>query len=264
MPRERRRPSGAIERALARDTDALVAVSPEVRDELVEIGVAPASRFAVVRLGIELSERMAGLRGGAAPRVARDPPERFRIGWVARMTAVKQPGDVLRTVRLLRDRGVDAALVVVGDGPDRARLEEQARELGLDRGRPLRRLPERRRPVVPRVRRPAPAVAQRGNAGERDRDAGRRDGRSSRRTSAGRATSSRTASPASSCRSATSQRVPSGSSSSRATRRCASAWERPARRAPWRATGCRGSSRTSTGSTARCCRQKGLTVAAGG
>ena len=34
-----------IERALARETDALVAVSPEVRDELVEIGVAPASQL---------------------------------------------------------------------------------------------------------------------------------------------------------------------------------------------------------------------------
>src|SRR5262245_24211014 len=47
-----------IERALARSSDALVAVSPEVRDELVALGVAPREKFAVVRLGIPLHERL--------------------------------------------------------------------------------------------------------------------------------------------------------------------------------------------------------------
>jgi glycosyltransferase involved in cell wall biosynthesis len=125
----------AIERNLARSTDALVAVSPEVRDELVEVGVAPASRFAVIRLGIELSERMAGASDGASIRASLGiPPGRFCVGWVARMSAVKQPEDVLRTIRKLRDRGVDAALILIGDGPERATLEERARELGLIEG----------------------------------------------------------------------------------------------------------------------------------
>jgi glycosyltransferase involved in cell wall biosynthesis len=124
-----------IERGLARTTDALVAVSPEVRDELVEAGVAPATRFAVVRLGIDLSERMEGASGGAALRASLAiPADRFCVGWVARMTAVKQPEDVLGTMRQLRDRGVDAALILVGDGPERAGLEARARELGLDEG----------------------------------------------------------------------------------------------------------------------------------
>src|SRR5207244_3530867 len=42
----------ALERLLARSTTALVAVSPQVRDDLVALGVAPASKFAVIRLGI--------------------------------------------------------------------------------------------------------------------------------------------------------------------------------------------------------------------
>ena len=49
----------AIETALARVTDQLVAVSPQVRDELVRLGVAPARKFAVIRLGIELEPRVA-------------------------------------------------------------------------------------------------------------------------------------------------------------------------------------------------------------
>ena len=122
-----------IERRLARVTDALVTVSPEVRDELVEIGIAPATRFAVVRLGIDLSERVGGAEEGAALRAGLGvPPERFTIGWVGRMTAVKQAGNVLVAARALRDRGCDTAVVMVGDGPDREMLERQARALGLD------------------------------------------------------------------------------------------------------------------------------------
>ncbi|MEI7759716.1 MAG: glycosyltransferase family 4 protein [Thermoleophilia bacterium] len=125
----------AVERSLARTTDVLIAVSPEVRDELVEVGVAPASQFAVVRLGIELSERMAGASDGASLRASLDiPPDRFCVGWVARMSPVKQPEDVLRTVRRLRDRGIDAALILIGDGPERAHLEKRAKELDLVEG----------------------------------------------------------------------------------------------------------------------------------
>ena len=102
-----------IERRLAPVADALVTVSPEVRDELVEIGIAPATKFTVVRLGIELSERVGGAAEGAELRAGLGVPvDRFVVGWVARMTAAKQAGDVLETVRKLRDRGCDAGACV--------------------------------------------------------------------------------------------------------------------------------------------------------
>ena len=41
----------------------LVAVSPEVRDELVELGVAPYDKFVVIRLGIPLEERLGDATG---------------------------------------------------------------------------------------------------------------------------------------------------------------------------------------------------------
>ena len=47
-----------LERLLARTSTALVAVSPQVRDDLVALGVAPRERFVVVRLGIELAQRV--------------------------------------------------------------------------------------------------------------------------------------------------------------------------------------------------------------
>jgi glycosyltransferase involved in cell wall biosynthesis len=124
-----------LERLLARGTDALVAVSPQVRDDLVGLGVAPPERFVVVRLGIELEERVGG-DGDARTRTRRllgVPDDRFLVGWMGRMTAVKRTDDVLLAFKELRDRGVDAGLCLVGDGPDRDGLEERAYELGIAR-----------------------------------------------------------------------------------------------------------------------------------
>jgi glycosyltransferase involved in cell wall biosynthesis len=49
------------------------------------------------------------------------------------MTAVKDTGAVLEIVRATRKRGIDAVLCMVGDGPDRERLEQLAHELGIAR-----------------------------------------------------------------------------------------------------------------------------------
>jgi glycosyltransferase involved in cell wall biosynthesis len=122
-----------LERLLARMTTALVAVSPEVRDDLVRLGVAPASKFTVVRLGIELGERV-GLDDQARRETRRlmgIGPDAFIVGWVGRMTAVKRTDDVVRALRELVDLGVDAYVCLVGDGPDREHLEVLAHDLGV-------------------------------------------------------------------------------------------------------------------------------------
>jgi glycosyltransferase involved in cell wall biosynthesis len=49
------------------------------------------------------------------------------------MTAVKRTDDVLEAFRLVREQGVDACLCLVGDGPDRERIERRAAELGVIR-----------------------------------------------------------------------------------------------------------------------------------
>ena len=122
-----------IERWLAKMTTTLIAVSPQVRDDLVRLGVAPPGKFAVVRLGVELEERIpAGANGRAETRrVLGIPPDRFTVGWVGRMTGIKRTDDVLLAVRKLRERGVDACLCMVGDGPDRDHVEQRAHDLGI-------------------------------------------------------------------------------------------------------------------------------------
>src|SRR5438105_975613 len=124
-----------LERVLARVSTRLIAVSPEVRDDLVALGVGSPEKFTVIRLGIELGERVGldeGLRAETR-RVLGIAPDRFVVGWIGRMTAIKNTDVVLHAFGALRERGVDALLCLVGDGPDRDALERRAHELGLVR-----------------------------------------------------------------------------------------------------------------------------------
>jgi glycosyltransferase involved in cell wall biosynthesis len=124
-----------LERLTARETTRLVAVSPEVRDDLVALGVAPQEKFSVIRLGIGLDSRITD-GGGSRQELRRlygVPEDRFVVGWIGRMTAIKRVEDILLAFRELRGRGLDTTLCVVGDGPDRESVERRAHELGVAR-----------------------------------------------------------------------------------------------------------------------------------
>jgi len=132
---DRGRTSGflSVERSLARVTDKLVAVSPQVRDELVALGVAPADRFEVIRLGLELDRRLD------APAGAREEQRRelgiaddaFVVAWLGRMTSIKRVEDLLHAFARVAAAEPRAELVLAGDGPLRDELQEAAASLGL-------------------------------------------------------------------------------------------------------------------------------------
>jgi glycosyltransferase involved in cell wall biosynthesis len=124
-----------IERFLARRTDVLIAVSEEVREDLVGLGVAPRGQFEVVRLGLDLSTF-----ADDSDREARREAVRTEWGMgrdehvvtlVARLVPIKRVDRFLDTAALLRDRP-NTRFVVVGDGELRSELEasEPARALG--------------------------------------------------------------------------------------------------------------------------------------
>jgi glycosyltransferase involved in cell wall biosynthesis len=116
-----------VERGLAYLTDVLVAVSAEVRDDLVSFGVAPRHKFAVVPYGFDLDRRIGSSDGRAALRAEVGVDDSFAIGWAGRLTDIKRPLDLVRAVA-----DVDGAtLVLVGDGELRPQLEALAAELGV-------------------------------------------------------------------------------------------------------------------------------------
>jgi glycosyltransferase involved in cell wall biosynthesis len=125
-----------LEQGLARSSDALIAVSPEVKDDLVALGVALPEKITVIRLGLDLDARLTTAPGAAEALRAElgVPPERLLVGWLGRMTGIKRVDELLLAFAALCSSGVDADLLLVGDGPDRHELEGLATELGI-RGR---------------------------------------------------------------------------------------------------------------------------------
>jgi glycosyltransferase involved in cell wall biosynthesis len=122
-----------VEQTLGRSSDALIAVSPQVRDDLVELNVAPKGKIAVIRLGLDL-ERRVSTQPGARAAVRAElglPDEAFLISWLGRMTEIKRADDLLAAFALMRSRGVDAYLALIGDGPLRKSLEATAHRLGV-------------------------------------------------------------------------------------------------------------------------------------
>jgi glycosyltransferase involved in cell wall biosynthesis len=125
-----------VERWLGRRTDRLVAVSAEVRDELLEMGVGPSERFEVVEDGFDLSQfHVDGVerqRRRAAFRAEFGIPEGARVMTiVARLVPIKRVDRFLRVAQLLADLP-DVVFLVVGDGELREELHDsaEARALG--------------------------------------------------------------------------------------------------------------------------------------
>jgi glycosyltransferase involved in cell wall biosynthesis len=117
-----------IERFLARRTDRLIAVSEEVRDELVAMGVAPMERFEVIHLGFDLS-RFA-VQESAREEARRLVRERFGIPYeahvvtlIARVVKVKRVDRFIDMASRLADERPDVWFLIVGDGDRRSECE---------------------------------------------------------------------------------------------------------------------------------------------
>ena len=122
-----------VERRLASRTDALVAVSQHVRDELLELGIGRPERWRVIPVGIEL-EAYADTGSMEAARARFDLPATGPlIGVVGRLVPIKDLETFLRTAARIAASHPDAAFVVAGDGELRRALEARARSLLGDR-----------------------------------------------------------------------------------------------------------------------------------
>jgi glycosyltransferase involved in cell wall biosynthesis len=124
----------AIERGLARVTDRIVAISPEIRNELAEEHrIGRPDQFRVVRLGFDLSSLT--VLDDAARRRARGSlalaPEAHVVTTVGRLTAIKQHNLFLETARRIADADRKAVFLVAGDGELWRELERLAANLGI-------------------------------------------------------------------------------------------------------------------------------------
>ena len=117
-----------MERTLARRTDAIVAVSPEVRDSLQALGIGRRRTFHVIPLGLDLDRFLAVDRAdGALRSLLGLEPGTPLIGAVGRLVPIKANEVLLEAVARLA--GVHLALI--GDGEERVRLTRLVETMGL-------------------------------------------------------------------------------------------------------------------------------------
>lgn len=117
-----------MERYLARRTDALIAVSEEVRDSLLDLGIGTSDRFHVIPLGFKLDQFLdiEGSRGGFRKELglALDTP---LVAVLGRVTAIKDHATLIRAIAELPD----VNLAILGDGDLRSQTEALVLTLGI-------------------------------------------------------------------------------------------------------------------------------------
>lgn len=131
-PIDRRWTGNALMRAMCLRADACVGVSPKVTGYLRETLRIPARKIrlinnAVAQVPPPSSARLAEMR----VRLGIGETDVI-IGSVGRVVdAVKRFSDIIRALPAIRASQPRARLLIVGDGPDRARLEGLAEDLNL-------------------------------------------------------------------------------------------------------------------------------------
>jgi len=121
-----------MERMLAHLSDRIIAVSEQVKQDLVRYGVAPPEKITVIPLGLELDPFLEGdVHRGALRRELGVPTDAPVVGIVGRIFPIKNHRLFLEAAALVAAKEPGARFVVVGDGTLRADMEALARHLDI-------------------------------------------------------------------------------------------------------------------------------------
>ena len=125
----------AAERVLGRRSDALIAVSPAIKNELLEVHhIGRPDRLHVVALGFDL-RRFAAIkpsdRMAARQQFGLEPHARV-VSLVGRLTAIKQPELFLRIAGRVANAAPGSVFVIAGGGELEPGLRAEAARNGLD------------------------------------------------------------------------------------------------------------------------------------
>jgi glycosyltransferase involved in cell wall biosynthesis len=123
-----------FERILARVSDAIVAISPAIEEQLRDqFRIGRAGQYRVVPLGFDLSP-FAAIDDGARKRARQDlglAADADVVCTVGRLTAIKQHRLFLETIARVAGSRPQLVALVAGDGELRPDLERYAGELGI-------------------------------------------------------------------------------------------------------------------------------------
>jgi glycosyltransferase involved in cell wall biosynthesis len=117
-----------VERRLARQTDVLVAISDEIRAELLDLGIGRPDQYRVIPLGFDLGPffEVDGHRGELRRRLNLAPDVPL-VGVIGRLVPIKDLVTMFEGVARLPS----VHLAVVGDGELRESLEARIGRMGM-------------------------------------------------------------------------------------------------------------------------------------
>lgn len=121
-----------INRWLARRTARIIAVSAPVRNDILRYDGVDPSKVVVIPNGVDPGRFDIPLTRAEARERLGISAEHFLIGTVGRLEEQKGLRYLLDAVRVLRERGKNAFLLVAGSGREEARLREQATRGGIE------------------------------------------------------------------------------------------------------------------------------------
>lgn len=127
--RPRRMTYVAIERSLAKSTDAFLAVGPAVAAEAIRRRIAPPERVRTIGVAVGTGLAPSASDRAEARRLLGIPPGMQVVGTVGRLDYQKAPDDFVNALADLRRDDVFG--VWIGDGPLRAQTEKLAARRGL-------------------------------------------------------------------------------------------------------------------------------------
>jgi glycosyltransferase involved in cell wall biosynthesis len=111
--------------------ERVICVSEDLLQRCLACGV-PADRCSLVENAIDTVQFSRWAPAAEAKKQLGIPPERFVVGAIGRLSAEKGFDILIRAVAELLKGGLDAELLIIGEGDEKARLESLIAELGAE------------------------------------------------------------------------------------------------------------------------------------
>lgn len=121
----------AIDKRLVGGFDRVIAVSKQIERDLVGSGVPP-EKIRLLHNAIVIERYRRTGRRGVLTEVVGHPVATPVIASIGRLSAEKGHADLIDAIGIVSSRGHKVSLVLIGDGPERPKLCEKIRALGLE------------------------------------------------------------------------------------------------------------------------------------
>jgi colanic acid biosynthesis glycosyl transferase WcaI len=136
---------GKLAGYLYRRADHIVVVTPAFRERLMQDWSVPAERVSVIQNGVETA-LFAPRRSGPEIRTALIAKEKFVVSFIGTIGLAHGLDTLIAAAERLQREAPDVLFLLLGEGADRERIQQQARSKTLDN---IRFIPQQPRERIP-------------------------------------------------------------------------------------------------------------------